>query len=70
MQVRDSPDPNHWIKLWQSRLFFASLFGWIITAIAALFGAPFWFDTLQSVIRLKGSGPSPQEKKKNQAASS
>jgi hypothetical protein len=36
--------------------------GWLITALSALFGAPFWFDLLQTFIRLKGSGPSPQEK--------
>ncbi|HUA36242.1 MAG TPA: hypothetical protein VMA09_21725 [Candidatus Binataceae bacterium] len=36
--------------------------GWLITAIATLFGAPFWFDALERVVRLKGSGPSPAEK--------
>ena len=36
--------------------------GWLITAFATLFGAPFWFDLLQTFIRLKGSGPSPGEK--------
>jgi hypothetical protein len=36
--------------------------GWLIVALSTLFGAPFWFDLLQTVIRLKGSGPSPQEK--------
>lgn len=46
-----------------------SLLGWLITATASIFGASFWFDTLQSVIRLKGSGPSPAEKANHQAAS-
>lgn len=36
--------------------------GWLITAFSTLFGAPFWFDLLQTVIRLKGTGPSPVEK--------
>jgi hypothetical protein len=36
--------------------------GWLIVAVATLFGAPFWFDALQRIIRLKGSGPSPAEK--------
>lgn len=53
-------DPSHW---------FAMLFGWLITAVAALFGAPFWFDTLQSIVRLKGAGPSPAEKVEGRAAS-
>jgi hypothetical protein len=38
------------------------LAGWLITAVATLFGAPFWFDLLQQFVRLKGSGPSPAEK--------
>ena len=46
------------------------LLGWLITAVAALFGAPFWFDALQSIVRLKGAGPSPDEKATNRAASS
>jgi hypothetical protein len=36
--------------------------GWLITAIATLFGAAFWFDALEQFVRLKGSGPSPAEK--------
>jgi hypothetical protein len=36
--------------------------GWVITAFATLFGAPFWFDALQQFVRLKGAGPSPDEK--------
>ncbi len=47
----------------------AMLFGWLITTVAALFGAPFWFDTLQSIVRLKGAGPSPAEKVEGRAAS-
>ena len=47
-----------------------ALLGWLVTAAAALFGAPFWFDTLQTIIRLKGAGPSPREKAQNIGASS
>ena len=42
--------------------------GWLITALATMFGAPFWFDALQNVVRLKGAGPSPSEKAANKAA--
>jgi hypothetical protein len=42
--------------------------GWLITAVATLFGAPFWFDALERVVRLKGSGPSPAEKRSGMAA--
>lgn len=45
-----------------------AIVGWLITALATLFGAPFWFDALQTVIRLKGAGPSPNEKTDNKAA--
>jgi hypothetical protein len=31
-------------------------FGWLITAVATLFGAPFWFDTLQRFVQLRGAG--------------
>jgi hypothetical protein len=59
--------PTH---IWTSRTFGQSLVGWLITAFATLFGAPFWFDALQSIIRLKGAGPSPDEKATKRAASS
>jgi hypothetical protein len=61
-----------WQPIWEasSSVWSRSLLGWIITAIAALFGAPFWFDTLQSVVRLKGTGPSPNEKAQGRAAAS
>jgi hypothetical protein len=42
--------------------------GWLITTLATMFGAPFWFDALQNAIRLKGAGPSPGEKAANKAA--
>ena len=37
--------------------------GWLITAFAALFGAAFWFDALQQIVHLRGSGASPAEKR-------
>jgi len=33
--------------------------GWLATAFAALFGAPFWFDLLQTFVRIRGTGPVP-----------
>ena len=47
---------------------FEMLAGWLIVALAALFGAPFWFDMLQQFVRLKGSGPSPAEKQSGAGA--
>jgi hypothetical protein len=51
-----------------SSQWYTLFFGWVITALASLFGAPFWFDALQQIVRLKGSGPSPGEKAANTAA--
>lgn len=38
------------------------LFGWLLTAVAASMGGPFWFDLLGKVTRLKGAGNVPQKK--------
>lgn len=32
------------------------LAGWIVTAIAVTLGAPFWFDVLSKLVKLRGSG--------------
>jgi hypothetical protein len=36
-----------------------ALLGWVATASSALFGAPFWFDLLQRVVNVRGTGPKP-----------
>lgn len=33
-----------------------TLFGWVITALAISLGAPFWFDLLNKMIKLRGTG--------------
>ena len=35
------------------------LLGWVITAIAGLLGAPFWFDALQGLVNVRNAGPKP-----------
>jgi len=42
--------------------------GWLITAVSVLFGAPFWFDLLQRLVNLRGTGEKPEERKKNAPA--
>jgi len=37
------------------------LVGWLVTASSALFGAPFWFDLLQRMVQLRGTGKKPEE---------
>ncbi|MDB5532748.1 MAG: hypothetical protein JWO28_1063 [Hyphomicrobiales bacterium] len=38
--------------------------GWLITALAATLGAPFWFDTLNRVISIRSAGKAPEEEPK------
>jgi len=38
------------------------LAGWVLTAIAASLGAPFWFDTLNKFMNVRAAGTSPSEK--------
>ena len=45
-----------------------ALAGILITASAAMFGAPFWFDVLQRLVQLRSSGPKPDPKAKAKAA--
>jgi hypothetical protein len=33
--------------------------GWLVTARAGMLGAPFWFDLLQKITNLRGTGPKP-----------
>ena len=34
--------------------------GWLITATSSIFGAPFWFDLLQRLTQLRGTGRKPE----------
>ncbi len=36
------------------------IMGWFVTALAISLGAPFWFDLLKKMIRIRGSGYLPQ----------
>jgi hypothetical protein len=42
---------------------FLSVPGWLLAASAALFGAPFWFDLLQTFVQLRGTGDKPSTNK-------
>jgi hypothetical protein len=35
--------------------------GWLFTATTTLFGAPFWFDLMQRVVRMRATGAKPEE---------
>jgi hypothetical protein len=62
--------PSRWLDLaagfmaWFSPHVFvliALVAGWFLTALAASFGAPFWFDTLNRFINLRNAGRPPGE---------
>jgi hypothetical protein len=41
--------------------FMLQIAGWVITASTALFGAPFWFDLMQRVVRMRSTGARPED---------
>ena len=40
------------------------LVGWLLTALAASLGAPFWFDVLNKFISIRSVGKAPEERPK------
>jgi hypothetical protein len=38
--------------------------GWLLTALAASLGAPFWFDTLNKFMAVRAAGKAPEERPK------
>lgn len=61
--VKDIGIPIGWTDEQRSKLFdgpvgvLSALIGWLVTAIAVTLGAPFWFDLLGKLVKLRGSGP-------------
>jgi hypothetical protein len=49
---------------WNWARILTAIIGWIITALAASLGAPFWFDTLNRFVNIRGNGRSPAEAQK------
>jgi len=39
----------------------AAIIGWLVTASASLFGAPFWFDLLKNLVHLRGADTKPED---------
>jgi hypothetical protein len=42
-----------------------TLFGWLVTALSATLGAPFWFDLLNRFVNVRASGKAPEEEPKS-----
>jgi hypothetical protein len=54
MGWKEWPSPIEWP---------AKVIGLLVSIFAVSLGAPFWFDILQRVMRVRQSGISPREKK-------
>ncbi len=52
-----------WLN-WLLCLIWVHLPGWVVSIIAVSLGAPFWFDLLQKIMKLRSAGTSPSEKPK------
>jgi hypothetical protein len=48
---------------WPTREDWTRIPGWLLTALGASFGAPFWFDLLNKIVQLRAGGPKPDAKK-------
>ena len=56
----ETPDPQRLVWPWSDwGWFFAKLLGLTLTTAALTLGAPFWFDVLSKVARLRASGAPP-----------
>ena len=48
--VKERLSSNAWIWM---------IVGWVLTALAVSFGAPFWFDALKNLLNVRNAGPKP-----------
>ena len=48
--------PKDCTNRWHPLNILAAVAGWLLTGIATTLGAPFWFDTLSRLVKLRGSG--------------
>lgn len=61
----DATDLKSAARLFHDRVFngdFSGLWvvaGWLVTALAVSFGAPFWFAALQDLFKIRNAGPKP-----------
>ena len=56
--------PSDWDWGWFGDTIRFHFLGWLLTALAATLGAPFWFDTLNRIISIRSAGKAPEEKPK------
>ena len=54
LKANDPRDLPHSPRLWAGKVI-----GILITTFALMLGAPFWFDLLSKLVRVRGSGAPP-----------
>lgn len=62
VRLRKSQIDVGWSR-WPTREDWTRIPGWLLTALGASFGAPFWFDLLNKFVQLRAGGPKPDGKK-------
>lgn len=61
--ARPAAQPGWWDwTVWFLLQVPASLPGWLITALAGMLGAPFWFDLLNKLVNVRNTGPKPESR--------
>lgn len=61
--ARPAVQPGWWDwTVWFLAQVPASLPGWLITALAGMLGAPFWFDLLNKLVNVRNAGPKPESR--------
>ena len=64
-----TPGDKHfgeWAWAW-ARTVRDHVLGWLLTALEASLGAPFWFDVLKKIITVRSAGRAPEERKPSTA---
>jgi hypothetical protein len=54
-----------WHGPWKDNLRLETFLGWLLTVLAISMGAPFWFDVLNKLMRVRYTGKSPDESAKD-----
>jgi hypothetical protein len=60
LQITDFKDAMQAVKeRFSSNAWIWMIVGWLLTALAVSFGAPFWFDALKNLLNVRNAGPKP-----------
>lgn len=70
LQITDFKDAMQAVKeRFSSNAWIWMIVGWLLTALAVSFGAPFWFDALKNLLNVRNAGPKPPRSEASGATS-